>query len=50
MHPDPERIEEHRTSMLHVRQILIRLAAGGFRFDQPAANYLDGRPAPLQIA
>lgn len=47
---DPERIEEHRTSMLHVRQILIRLAAGGFRFDQPAANYLDGRPAPLQIA
>jgi hypothetical protein len=47
---DPERVEESRTSILHVRQILIRLAAGGFRFDQPAANYLDGRPAPLQIA
>lgn len=47
---DPERIEESRTSMLHVRQILIRLAAGGFRFDDPAANYCDGRPKPLQIA
>ncbi|NLS25806.1 hypothetical protein S2M10_07810 [Sphingomonas sp. S2M10] len=47
---DPDRIEESRTSMLHVRQILIRLAAGGFRFDDPAANYRDRRPKPLQIA
>ncbi len=47
---DPERIEESRTSMLHVRQILVRLAAGGFRFDDPGANYCDGRPKPLQIA
>ncbi len=47
---DPDWIEESRTSMLHVRQILIRLAAGGFRFDDPAANYLDRRPEPLQIA
>lgn len=47
---DPERIEESRTSMLHVRQILIRLAAGGFRFDDPAVNYLDQRPPALQIA
>ncbi len=47
---DPDRIDESRTSMLHVRQILIRLAAGGFRFDDPAANYCDRRPGPLQIA
>ncbi|WP_232318607.1 helix-turn-helix domain-containing protein [Sphingomonas sp. TDK1] len=47
---DPARIEESRTSMLHVRQILARLAAGGFCFNDPAANYLDGRPAPLQFA
>lgn len=47
---DPDRIEENRTSMLHVRQILVRLAAGGFRFDDPAANYLDRRPPALQIA
>lgn len=50
IHTDPARTEERRTSMLHVRQILIRLAAGGFRFDTPEANYLAPRPALLQFA
>lgn len=50
MRTDPAWIEERRTSMLHVRQILIRLAAGGFRFHQPTANYLEQRPALLHFA
>lgn len=47
---DPARLEESRTSMLHVRQILIRLSAGGFRFDAPAAAYRDQRPPLLHFA
>jgi DNA-binding Lrp family transcriptional regulator len=37
-------IEDSRTSTDHTRQIFTRLAAGGFRFDDPARCYLDGRP------
>jgi DNA-binding Lrp family transcriptional regulator len=38
-------VEKSRTSTDHTRQIFTRLAAGGFRFDDPASCYLDGRPA-----
>ncbi|KTF67759.1 helix-turn-helix domain-containing protein [Sphingomonas sp. HT-1] len=41
---DAQRLADARTALLHTRQILIRLAAGGFRFANPAACYLDGRP------
>jgi hypothetical protein len=37
-------IEDSRTSTDHTRQIFTRLAAGGFRFDDPARCYIDGRP------
>jgi DNA-binding Lrp family transcriptional regulator len=42
-------VEKSRTSTDHTRQIFTRLAAGGFRFDDPASCYLDGRPAPVDI-
>ncbi|WP_010546215.1 helix-turn-helix domain-containing protein [Sphingomonas elodea] len=45
----PAAMDDSRTAMLHTRQILIRLAAGGFRFDQPDAHYLDGRAPLLQF-
>lgn len=47
---DPDRIAETRTALLHTRQILIRLAAAGFRFTDPAACYLDGRPELVPFA
>lgn len=31
----------------HTAHVLRRLSGGGFRFDDPACCYLDGRPAPL---
>jgi DeoR/GlpR family transcriptional regulator of sugar metabolism len=37
-------VDHSRTSTDHTRQIFNRLAAGGFRFDDPASCYLDGRP------
>jgi hypothetical protein len=37
-------IEDSRTSTDHTRQIFARLAAGGFRFDDPALCYLEERP------
>jgi predicted transcriptional regulator len=40
-------VENSRTSTDHTRQIFKRLAAGGFRFDDPASCYLDGRPDPV---
>lgn len=43
-------VEKSRTSTDHTRQIFTRLAAGGFRFDDPASCYLDGRPAPVAIS
>jgi hypothetical protein len=46
---EPGAVEDSRTAMLHTRQILIRLAAGGFRFEQPATHYLDGRAPLLQF-
>lgn len=46
---DPAWAADGHTSMLHTRQILIRLAAGGFRFDQPASQYVDGRPPLVQF-
>ncbi|MHA6719800.1 winged helix-turn-helix domain-containing protein [Sphingomonas sp. RS6] len=46
---DPARIEDSRTGMVHTRQILIRLAAAGFRFDAPASCYLAGRPPLVQF-
>lgn len=47
---DPARIEDSRTAMLHTRQILIRLAAGGFRFDAVGQAYLERRPELVQFA
>ena len=47
---DPASVEDSRTALLHTRQILIRLAAGGFRFDAPATQYRDGRPPYVQFA
>jgi predicted transcriptional regulator len=41
---DPLAIEDSRTGTDHTRQILIRLAAGGFCFDDPASCYVEGRP------
>lgn len=38
-------VESSRTSTDHTRQIFTRLAAGGFRFDDPASCYIDARPA-----
>lgn len=39
-------IAASRTSNDHTRQIFDRLAAGGFRFDDPARCYLESRPQP----
>jgi len=41
---DPHAIEDSKTGTEHVRQILIRLAAGGFCFDDPPSCYVEGRP------
>jgi hypothetical protein len=46
---DPATLADARTSSDHSRQILIRLAAGGFCFDAPASCYLDGRPPLLSF-
>lgn len=40
----PTLVSDARNSTDHTRQILTRLAAGGFRFDEPALCYVDGRP------
>jgi hypothetical protein len=42
---DATAIADARNSTDHTRQILTRLAAAGFRFDDPALCYLAGRPA-----
>lgn len=46
---DPASMNDSRTALLHTRQILIRLAAGGFCFDTPAVQYRDGRPPAVQF-
>jgi IclR helix-turn-helix domain len=46
---DPARVEDSRTGMVHTRQILIRLAAAGFRFNDPSSCYLAGRPPLLRF-
>jgi len=40
----PVQVGDARSSTDHTRQIFARLAAGGFRFDDPALCYVDGRP------
>ncbi|MES2443866.1 MAG: ArsR family transcriptional regulator [Pseudomonadota bacterium] len=40
----PPAVEDSRTATDHTRQIFTRLAAGGFRFDDPARCYIVGRP------
>lgn len=46
---DPIAVADSRTSTDHTRQILIRLAAGGFRFDDPGRCYVEGRPPLLSF-
>lgn len=46
---DPVAVADSRTTADHTRQILIRLAAGGFRFDDPARCYVEGRPPLLSF-
>lgn len=41
---DPLAIADSRTGTDHTRQILIRLAAGGFCFEDPPRCYVEGRP------
>lgn len=41
---DPPVIADSKTSTDHTRQILIRLAVGGFCFDDPPQCYVEGRP------
>jgi DNA-binding Lrp family transcriptional regulator len=45
----PGAVEKSRISTDHTRQIFTRLAAGGFRFDDPASCYRDSRPEPVAI-
>lgn len=47
---DPAAVADSRTSTDHTRQILIRLAAGGFCFADPARCYVEGRPPLLSFA
>lgn len=44
---NPARVEDSRTTILHARQILLRLANGDFRFHAPERCYRGERPALL---
>jgi DNA-binding IclR family transcriptional regulator len=44
---DDAAIQDSRTSTDHTRQILMRLAAGGFCFDDPPRCYVERRPPPV---